>query len=158
MSAQARHRELQAHALRVALEGFTESFNKELPQAWNIKAVIIEPGGFATELNQSSMVHTPPHPAYASADSPANVFRVAIKAAEMIGDPERAAQALIKIAGIPNPPLRVQLGTDALMGVRKKSKKTVSDSDKWEALSHSTNQEGVEKVALARMISLQSQD
>ena len=31
-----------------ALEGFTESLNKELLPSWNIKASIIEPGGFET--------------------------------------------------------------------------------------------------------------
>lgn len=32
-----------------ALEGFTEAVSKEMLPEWNIKAVIVEPGGFQTE-------------------------------------------------------------------------------------------------------------
>ncbi|KAI0948835.1 hypothetical protein AcV7_009471 [Taiwanofungus camphoratus] len=47
------------HAGKFALEAFTERFTKMLPE-WNIKRVIIEPGGFTTSFtSDTSMIRIP---------------------------------------------------------------------------------------------------
>ena len=54
-----------------ALEGFTESFLKEMaPEQWNITGAIIEPGGFDNEWKGASAKTIPPHPAYTDAGNP----------------------------------------------------------------------------------------
>lgn len=57
-----------------------------------------------------------------------------------------------------DPPLRLQLGTNAFVGVRNRANKTAADAEKWETLSHSTNRDAVDAAALAKVISLQCQD
>ena len=115
-----------------------------LPE-WNIKGVIIEPGGFRTEWGGSSMLRLPIHPAYDKPHAPGVRFRELTKTPVFIGDPRKAAQAIMEVASMPDPPLRVQLGTDALMMVRNKARMTLRDNEQYEELAHSTNADGVDK-------------
>ncbi|KAI0056246.1 NAD(P)-binding protein [Artomyces pyxidatus] len=126
---------------KFALEGFTESFTKEMRPEWNIKGIIIEPGGFATKWATSGMVVVPQPPAY-EGDSPSNKFRAMAKGAGAIGDVAKAAQAMILIAGEPDPPLRLQLGTDSWGIVQYKANATLKDQEKWATVSHGTNLDG----------------
>ena len=78
--------------------------------------------------------------------SPSVKFRALTKnPAPFIGDPHKAALTIMKIASLPDPPLRIQLGTDAVLLVRNKAMKTISDGEQYEELSHSTNGDGVDK-------------
>ena len=62
-----------------------------------------------------------------------------------IGSPEKAAKAFITLAEKRQElPLRVQLGSDSLIVVRHAAMKTISDSEKLESLSHSTNVDGID--------------
>ena len=123
------------------MEGFTQSFVKEMPSEWNIKGVIVEPGGFATNWNTGNMVTVPSHPAY-PADSPGAQFIKMRESMHPIGDVNRAAQAMITISEEPNPPLRLQLGTDAWGISQGMAQKTINEGNKWADLSHSTNLDG----------------
>ncbi|KZV74159.1 NAD(P)-binding protein [Peniophora sp. CONT] len=129
------------NAAKFALEGFTQSFTKEMPPEWNIKGVIIEPGGFPTNWSSANMVTIPPHPAYPE-DSPSRKFIQMRDGAPAIGDVHRAAKAMITISEEPNPPLRLQLGTDAWGIAQGMAQKTLDEQNKWADLSHSTNQDG----------------
>lgn len=137
------------NAGKFALEGFTEAFTLEMPPQWNIKGVIIEPGGFPTTWEDSDSI--PPHPDY-PADAPSNLFRGMRKAFAPIGDLDKAAQAFIRISKEPNPPLRVQLGSDAYGVFTHTAKKALSDAEKWEELAHSTNMDGVEGQAVLKAL------
>jgi hypothetical protein len=112
-----------------------------MPAQWNIKGVIIEPGGFATNWSSAGMVTVPPHPAYPK-DSPGNKIIAMRENAPKIGDVHRAAQAMITIASEPDPPLRLQLGTDAWGIANNTAKKMLEEQEKWASLSHSTNLDG----------------
>ena len=113
---------------------------------WNIRGIIIQPGGFRTEWSGSSMVSLPMPPQYNRPDAPSVKFRaLTTSPAPYIGDPHKAALAIMKIASLPDPPLRIQLGTDAVLLVRNKAMKTISDGEQYEELSHSTNGDGVDK-------------
>lgn len=136
---------MRIDSLRIsALEGFTEALTKEMLPEWNIKAMIIEPGGFRTEWGRGNLVNYPIPPQYAAPGTPSSVLRKMLYG-EMIGDPAKAAQALLRIAKEPNPPLRLQLGSECLMIIREKAKQTLRDNEKWEDLSHSTNLDGYAK-------------
>ena len=135
----------------VALEGFTESLRKEMSPEWNIQATIIEPGGFNTEWRGSSMTVLPPHPAYDTDNSPTKQHRSMVfgtgtdSGIPFIGSPEKAAKAFITLAEKKRDlPLRIQLGSDSSVLVRHTAMKTISDSEKWESLSQSTNMDGVD--------------
>ncbi|GBE81793.1 hypothetical protein BKA93DRAFT_738065 [Sparassis latifolia] len=142
---------------KFALEAFTEAFTKEMLPEWNIKGLIIEPGGFETEWGGSSMIHVPIHPRYQGPTSPGLAFRKMREASHQyggggIGDPNKGGKVLMQIASMPNPPLRIQLGTDSLMLVRNKALKTVRDGETFEEISHSTNKDGIDKDQILGMI------
>ncbi|KAH9912194.1 NAD(P)-binding protein [Epithele typhae] len=130
------------NSAKFALEGFTEAFNKEMLPEWNIRAVIIQPGGFNTEWGGSSMAYNKPHALSVQ-------FRQMTKGKSVFnGDPCKAAQAIMQVADMREAPLRVQLGTDALMLVRSKALQTLEDTYRHEALAHSTNADGVDREAV----------
>ena len=135
-----------------ALEGFTEAFTKEMVPEWNIRGVIIQPGGFRTEWAKSSMVTLPLPPQYDRPDAPSVKFRKLLAQNPMMGDPHKAALAIMQVAALPDPPLRIQLGTDAVLSVRNKALKTVTDAENYENLAHSTNADGVDRDRVMMMI------
>ena len=115
-----------------------------LPE-WNIKVTIIQPGGFATQWGQSSLERIPRHPLYAHETSPTSLFKKMAENVTPIGDPAKAAKAMMAVASLPNPPMRVQFGTESITMIRKKAQKTLDDTYEYEELSHSTNFDWVEK-------------
>ena len=133
------------------MEGFTESLNKEFPPSWNIKASIIEPGGFETRWSGDLHQHPQP-PAYSGPDTPTSQFRdlLANSGATATGNAEKAAKALVKLSHVPanELPTRIQLGTDAWTIVKVKAEGTIRDALKWSEISHSTNNDGVDKEAI----------
>ena len=133
------------------MEGFTESFIKEMLPEWNIKGVIIEPGGFRTEWSRGSMIRLPPLPQYDLPHSPMNIMKRAREQATFVGDPARAAKAIMEIAGMEDPPVRVQLGTDALLLVRNKALRVIKDGERMEAFSSQTDAEDVDREKLLQM-------
>ena len=128
----------------LALEGFTESVRKEMTPEWNIQATIIEPGGFNTDWRNME-TQLPLHPAYNTDNSPTKKRRDTVSSIPFIGSPEKAAKAFITLAEKRQElPLRVQFGSDSLTIVRHTALKTISDSEKLESLSHSTNVDGID--------------
>lgn len=112
------------------LSRLTESFVKEMPPEWNITGVIVEPGGFRTDWAGGSLVRFPPPPQYESESSPSVLFRKQVTSQTFIGDPVRAAKALVQIADMDKPPLRIQLGSECLFIVRHKAMNTIADGEK----------------------------
>ncbi|KAI0072706.1 NAD(P)-binding protein [Panus rudis PR-1116 ss-1] len=138
---------------KFALEGFTESLAREMLPEWNIKATIVEPGGFQTAWARSSLVELPSLPVYKQEHAPSEQMRRVRNPDMFIGDPAKAAQALLKIAGRKDLPIRIQLGTDSVFMVRSKAQRTLNDTlnPEWEALAHSTNRDGVDKDKVLEM-------
>jgi len=140
---------------KFALEGFTESLDKELVPSWNIKASIIEPGGFETRWSGDLHQHPPP-PAYSAPDAPTNQWRSmqANTGVTTTGSPEKAAAAVIRLSHVPahELPIRIQLGSDAWTIVKTKAEATIRDGAKWSEISHSTNNDGVDKDAIIKLM------
>ncbi|KAK7692851.1 hypothetical protein QCA50_004486 [Cerrena zonata] len=136
------------HAGKFALEGFTESLTKEMLPEWNIRATIIELGGFRTEWGGSSMITIPSLPVYQQAHAPSEAMRRIVVPENFVGDPLKCGQALYKLGGRKDLPIRIQLGTDALLMARLKTQKTIDDTLKpeMEEIAHSTTADGVDKA------------
>jgi NAD(P)-dependent dehydrogenase (short-subunit alcohol dehydrogenase family) len=131
------------------LEGYTESLRKEMSPHWNIQATIIQPGGFNTEWR--NMTTLPLHPAYDTDNSPTKQHRSMLMGTgtdhgiPFIGSPEKAAKVFITLAKKRSDlPLRVQFGSDSLAIVRHTALTTISDGEKLESVSHSTNVDGID--------------
>jgi hypothetical protein len=55
------------------------------------------------------------------------------------GDPEKLAQAIVKLVDAPTPPLRLPLGTDTLKAITEKNDYVEQEIETWKALSVSTD-------------------
>ena len=95
------------------------------------------------------MATIPIHPAYDTDGSPARNRRSMLVETgtriPFIGCPIKAAKAFITLVEKRQElPLRVQFGSDASAVVRHAARKTISDSEKLESISHSTNVDGID--------------
>src|SRR6202012_4172521 len=93
-----------------AVEGLSEVLKKEV-ESFGIRVTIVEPGGFRTDWAGSSMTVDTPRDVYQQSIGPLIEYR---SSHLPIGDPEKAAQAILRIAGSEAPPLRLLLGRDAV--------------------------------------------
>jgi NAD(P)-dependent dehydrogenase (short-subunit alcohol dehydrogenase family) len=105
---------------KFALEGFTKSVAKEVDPAWNIKLLILSPGGVKTNFVES-LKYLPRHPAYA--DNPESTVNQLIKyisnpeSLESWAKPEACAAVLFEaVVGQEDRPLpkRLNLGSETL--------------------------------------------
>src|SRR6202158_4201397 len=98
-------------AAKFGVEGFSESLSKEVgPLA--IKVTIFEPGGFRTDFAGSSTELREERPEYDATVGETARFQRDYNGKQP-GDPTRAAAALLKLASVKEPPLRIVLGIDA---------------------------------------------
>ncbi|KAF8900203.1 hypothetical protein CPB85DRAFT_1439647 [Mucidula mucida] len=136
---------------KFALEGFTQSFLKEMDPAWNIKGAIIQPGGFDSEWRGNSANILPVvHPAYDYPTNPAAMFRELGKADfAHLGSPNRMAEALFKLASEPKLPLRIQFGSDTLWLIKRQAQQTIAQAEKWAHVARSTDKEDMDGEAYA---------
>jgi NAD(P)-dependent dehydrogenase (short-subunit alcohol dehydrogenase family) len=93
-----------------AVEGLSEVLKKEV-ESFGIKVTIVEPGGFRTDWAGPSMTVDTPRDVYQQSIGPLIEYR---SSHPPIGDPVKAAQAILRIAGSEAPPLRLLLGSDAV--------------------------------------------
>ena len=59
------------------------------------------------------------------------------------GDPAKAAQAILHIASVPEPPLRLLLGTDAVFIADLIARARIEEDARWRDLSSSTDFDGM---------------
>ncbi|MFF2192019.1 oxidoreductase [Streptomyces sp. NPDC058157] len=125
-------------ASKFALEGISEALHGELAPL-GVHVTIVEPGGFRTDFLKSSSIRFEPAtiPDYAAGAGP---VREALAANDGLqpGDPAKAAKAVVDITGAAEPPLRLQLGTDAVERVEAKLALVLRELDAWRHTSLST--------------------
>ena len=105
-------------------------------------ATVVEPGFFLTDyMDGRSLVKTSVEIAdYHSTVGKTRAFAEGHNHLQP-GDPAKLAQALLRLAALPDPPLRLQLGSDALMRVQQKNSFVNEESERWRALSTSTDRD-----------------
>ncbi|MBB5368664.1 MULTISPECIES: oxidoreductase [unclassified Janthinobacterium] len=126
-------------ATKFAVEGLSESLHAELAPL-GIKVTVIEPGYFRTTFGASLQQAASKLADYAgTAGVVREVVRAAVRAPSQPGDPRKLADAVLQLVNLPQPPLRLQLGSDALQRVRAKHAFVEEEMARWEALSRSTD-------------------
>jgi NAD(P)-dependent dehydrogenase (short-subunit alcohol dehydrogenase family) len=119
-----------------AIEGFSGVLAKEVASL-GIKVTAIEPGGFRTDWAGSSMVV-----ADIPGDYRPSVGAVATRLRERVGrepgDPDKAAQVILQVAELDDPPLQLVLGVSAFEIVRKADEQRIASDDAWKHLSLAT--------------------
>jgi len=123
---------------KFALEGISEVLSKELAP-FNIFVTAVEPGSFRTDWAGRSMVRSPRSLTdYDALFDPIRQAREA-KSGKQLGDPQKAARAMLTLIDSENPPAHLLLGSDALQLVRQKLASWSEEIDQWESLTRSTD-------------------
>jgi NAD(P)-dependent dehydrogenase (short-subunit alcohol dehydrogenase family) len=124
-----------------AVEGFSGVLQKEVAPL-GIHVTLIEPGGFRTDWAGSSMtVHD------IREDYRPTVGRLAERRGSgttAIGDPRKAAQAILRISEEETPPLRLLLGSDAYAVARAADEARIASDEEWKELTLSTDADDAE--------------
>ena len=115
---------------KFALEALTEALAQEV-KPFGIKVTAIEPGAFRTDWAARSMWEsaTP----IGDYDDTVGSRKTMIKefANHLPGDPRKAADAVLMVTGLDDPPLRLLLGRDVLKAVRDKLATFSASIDEW---------------------------
>ena len=123
---------------KFALEALTEALAKEVGPL-GIKVTAIEPGAFRTDWAARSMQEssTP----IGDYDDNVGSRKTLIKqfADHLPGDPRKVAEAVLMVAGLDEPPLRLLLGRDVLAAVREKIADLTASIDHWESVTKNVN-------------------
>jgi NADP-dependent 3-hydroxy acid dehydrogenase YdfG len=102
-------------ASKAAVELFSEGLAQELAPT-GAKVTVIQPGTFATEFVGTAHV-VAPNDVYQPTVG-AFLEQVSQLPAEAIGDPSTVADAIVAVATMDEPPLRLAVGHDAIDGIR----------------------------------------
>lgn len=123
---------------KFALEGISEALGKEIkPLGINVTAVA--PGSFRTDWAGRSMMRTPRSIAdYDALFDPIRQAREE-KSGKQLGDPRKAARAMLAAIDSDHPPAHLLLGSDALGLVRNKLSDLEKEISAWEAITVSTD-------------------
>jgi NAD(P)-dependent dehydrogenase (short-subunit alcohol dehydrogenase family) len=123
---------------KFALEGISEVLGKEL-QPFGVHVTAVAPGSFRTDWAGRSMQRSSRSiPDYDALFDPIRQARRE-KSGKQLGDPAKAARAILTLVGLPVPPAHLLLGSDALSLVRDKLAAMSADIDAWESLTRSTD-------------------
>ncbi|MDN3580446.1 oxidoreductase [Mucilaginibacter flavus] len=119
------------NATKFAVDGYSESLSKETAHL-GIKVTVIAPSGFRTDwagrsANNSKIVIDD-----YKQSAGANKDAIRGYSGKQPGDPQKAAEAIVKAVESENPPLRLLLGKAALKGARNKLEQLKNDFDTWE--------------------------
>jgi NAD(P)-dependent dehydrogenase (short-subunit alcohol dehydrogenase family) len=120
-------------AMKWAVEGMSEALANEVAP-FGVKVTIVEPGGLRTDYNGSSRVVGHIRDEY-RATAGANADALGANNGQEPGDPAKAAQAIVSIAGLEEPPLRLLLGRDAVAYAEAAAHARDENDARWRELS-----------------------
>jgi NAD(P)-dependent dehydrogenase (short-subunit alcohol dehydrogenase family) len=118
-------------ASKWALEATSEALARELAP-FGIRVTAVEPGAFRTDWAGRSMRQT--RTPIADYDATVGARRAFIRSVDgkQPGDPRRAADAILRIAEHPDPPMHLLLGNDVLDGFRARLSELSRSISEWE--------------------------
>jgi NAD(P)-dependent dehydrogenase (short-subunit alcohol dehydrogenase family) len=123
---------------KFALEGMLESIRKEVA-GFGIHVTAIEPGSFRTDWAGRSMIRAERSiPDYHELFEPIRAARLKASG-NQLGNPQKAAEALLHILDVPEPPAHLVLGSDALRLIRQAREAVDDDIRTWQDLSRTTD-------------------
>ena len=124
-------------AAKWGVEGFSECLAQEMALV-GVRVTILEPGGFRTDFAGASTQLREGRAEY-DAVVGAAARRQRDYDGRQPGDPARAAQAILALAAMAQPPLRLALGSDAVQAIEQADRARLAALDQWRALSVSTD-------------------
>lgn len=124
-------------ATKFALEGLSAGLADEVRHL-GIKVTIVELGPFRTDFLGSSLRWADPMPDYEEAIGPAQRMLKSFHGRQP-GDPDRAAQVILRIAGMAEPPLRLPVGEIAFARIRAHLESRLAELSTVEPLAADTS-------------------
>ncbi|VVD66771.1 short-chain dehydrogenase/reductase [Pandoraea aquatica] len=123
---------------KFALEGISSSLGKEV-KPFGIAVTAVAPGSFRTDWAGRSMARTPRSiPDYDASFDPVRRAREE-KSGKQLGDPVKAARAMLAAIDSAHPPAHLLLGSDALKLVRENLTALEYEFSQWETVTVSTD-------------------
>ncbi|MFL9884065.1 oxidoreductase [Paraburkholderia agricolaris] len=123
---------------KFALEGISEALGKEV-KPFGIAVTAVAPGSFRTDWAGRSMTRTARSIAdYDAIFDPIRTAREE-KSGKQLGDPQKAARAMLAAIAVDCPPTHLLLGSDALGLVRGKLSALENEIRDWESVTVSTD-------------------
>jgi NAD(P)-dependent dehydrogenase (short-subunit alcohol dehydrogenase family) len=126
-------------AAKFALEGLSASLAQEVAPV-GIHVTAVAPGAFRTDFLSS---HSIRKSGAAADDYDATVGKAGQAfegmAGRQLGDPARAADAILAAVDAPSPPRQLLLGSDALRRARERLDVQIAEMDAWEAVTLATD-------------------
>ncbi|AMO61322.1 short chain dehydrogenase [Mycolicibacterium phlei] len=125
-------------ASKFAVEGMLESIRQEVA-GFGIRVTAIEPGSFRTDWAGRSMTRAERSiEDYDALFEPIRAARISASG-NQLGNPEKAAAAVLAVVEDENPPAHLVLGSDALRLISAARATVDDDIRAWESLSRSTD-------------------
>ena len=133
-------------ATKFAVAALTESLAAET-KSFGLTATVVYPGYFRTEFLSNDSLGLPKNSIaeYEEARQSEQLHKNEISGNQP-GDPEKLADALIKIAAEKNPPLHLFLGSDSYEMANRKITEVQTDLETWKSLTVSTEFENAQAV------------
>lgn len=125
-------------ATKFAMHGFTESLSMEIKE-FDIHATVVSPGYFRTNFLESSSLMLPKNalPEYTQARQAQLIHQTEINGNQP-GNPEKAAEVMIAVSKMEQPPLHLFLGQDAYQFAADKIQFVEQQLDSLKPLATST--------------------
>lgn len=124
---------------KFAVEGLSEALRAELAPL-GIHVTVVEPGYFRTDfLDASSLSVSEARIDDYGGTAGAVRGRAADLNHAQPGDPDRLAEVLVKFADVPNPPVRLPLGSDTVAAIEAKHASDAAIIAEWRPVSVSTD-------------------
>jgi NAD(P)-dependent dehydrogenase (short-subunit alcohol dehydrogenase family) len=120
-------------AAKWGVEGFSEALALEMALI-NVHVTILEPGGFRTDFAGASTSLREGRAEYDSVVGAA-ARRQRDYDGQQPGDPVRAAQAILAVATMTRPPLRLALGSDAVLAIETADVARLAELARWRDFS-----------------------
>ena len=124
---------------KFAVEGITEALALEL-KPLGIHATVVEPGFFRTDFLDARSLSVSPSTIedYKDTVGAMRSFATGANHAQP-GDPAKLAKALMVLADLPEPPLRMPFGSDTVRRIEIKNAFVAAELARWRDLSVSTD-------------------
>lgn len=124
-------------AAKWGVEGFSEVLATEMALV-GVKVTVVEPGGFRTDFAGASTSLQTGRIEYDQVVGAAARSQRAYDGRQP-GDPARAAQVLLAVAAMDQPPFRLALGSDAVAAIESADVARLEQLRRWRDLSMSTD-------------------
>lgn len=121
-------------ASKHALEGLMEALAREVAPL-GIRVSSVQPGAFRTDWSGRSMQRSPHRLDAYEEQVHSRLDMIAEMDGKQPGDPVRAAQIIVDLYSMEDPPVQLLLGAGVLATYREKLQGVLAELDRWESLT-----------------------